>query len=79
MVRAYHSRISGRVILDETSVGTVEALSPAEARELANQLVEAAACAERTAGPMTGGQAVAAVTGGKPVAVPPIPDPRTTR
>lgn len=65
MVRAYHSRISGRVILDETSVGTVEALSPAEARELANQLVEAAACAEGKSEwrAMSGAEAVRLVTG----------------
>lgn len=56
---------------------SVELLSPSEARRLADELVEAAAHAERTAGPMTGGQAVAAVTGGKPVPVPPIPEPRS--
>lgn len=36
------------------------------ARELADELVEAAAHIEGSRGPMTGGQAVAAVTGGKP-------------
>lgn len=54
-------------------------LTPTEARRLADELVEAAAHVEGTGGPMTGGQAVAHVTGGTPVTVPPIPAPRTTR